>query len=55
MRTFIIIVALLAALFIWDYALNDADLFAWLNAYVDEFSGHSPAGLGRGLSSRTCG
>ena len=37
MRPFVIVVALMAALFIWDYALNGADLYASLNAYVDEF------------------
>jgi hypothetical protein len=37
MKPLAIVVALLAALFIWDYALNDADLYASLNSYVDEF------------------
>jgi hypothetical protein len=37
MKPLVIVVALLAALFFWDYALNDADLYTWLNAYVDEF------------------
>jgi len=37
MKPLIILIALLAALFLWDYALNDANLYASLNAYVDEF------------------
>jgi len=37
MRKLAILVALLCALFLWDYALNDASLYASLNAYVDEF------------------
>jgi len=37
MRKLAILVVLLGALFLWDFALNDANLHASLNAYVDEF------------------
>jgi hypothetical protein len=37
MRPLFIVTALLGALFLWDYAFNDADLYASLNSYVDEF------------------
>ena len=37
MKPLVIVAALIAALFIWDYTLNGADLYASLNAYVGEF------------------